>query len=335
MHSPRTEHLPCSPFPPSLPSLSFLRPVYKYISILWANTSTWQDPTTPQHTAASASLSSLPMSNSSPSAPLQSAVDDLVRILHQPSPPSLRELLEAYSVKGNGDRELLLAMLSAKSSEDQRLAAVIQSHQTLIQAHAAAQTQMHQQHLLVHYQQPGPGAPQRQTESQTQTHTHTHANTHLGVGPQGHLLSPSSAVIAPPSPSGTSTSQSHSSSSSPRLATTLPPIHSHLADLRSLPTGPTPKRRRTERDTMMLESIGNRAGPSRQLDGERRGRGQSQMQSQTQAQMNGQSQRGGRGTKMMVDEESGGVGEKGEEGGRGSPGRTKREQGQVGRDEMR
>jgi len=81
---------------------------------------------------------------------------------------------------------------------------------------------------------------------------------------------------------------------------------------------------------MMLESIGHRgasAGASRQLDGERRGRGQSQMQ----AQMNGQSQRGGRGSKMMVDEDRGSVvGEEGEER-RGSPGRMKRE----GRDETR
>ena len=50
---------------------------------------------------------------------LQAALDDLIHTLQQPSPPSLRELLEAYSQKGNGDRELLLAMLSAKSSEDQ------------------------------------------------------------------------------------------------------------------------------------------------------------------------------------------------------------------------
>ena len=37
----------------------------------------------------------------------------------QPPPPSLREILEAYKARGDGDREMLLAMLNAKSAEDQ------------------------------------------------------------------------------------------------------------------------------------------------------------------------------------------------------------------------
>ncbi|PIL29642.1 hypothetical protein GSI_08279 [Ganoderma sinense ZZ0214-1] len=41
------------------------------------------------------------------------------RVLEQPPPPTLREILEAYKAKGDGDREMLLAMLNAKSSEDQ------------------------------------------------------------------------------------------------------------------------------------------------------------------------------------------------------------------------
>ncbi|KIY51343.1 hypothetical protein FISHEDRAFT_56853 [Fistulina hepatica ATCC 64428] len=40
-------------------------------------------------------------------------------ILEQPPPPTLREILSAYTTKGDGDREMLLAMLNAKSSEDQ------------------------------------------------------------------------------------------------------------------------------------------------------------------------------------------------------------------------
>ncbi|KAI0322296.1 hypothetical protein OF83DRAFT_1049666, partial [Amylostereum chailletii] len=36
-----------------------------------------------------------------------------------PSPPTLREILGAYRTRGDGDREMLLAMLSAKSAEDQ------------------------------------------------------------------------------------------------------------------------------------------------------------------------------------------------------------------------
>jgi hypothetical protein len=224
---------------------------------------------------------------------LQNALDELVQILQQPGPPSLRELLEAYSQKGNGDRELLLAMLNAKSSEDQvsrleslplplpfapdhllilaistqRVAAVIQSHQTLIQAHAVAQSQMQQQQqqqLQIHHQQA------------TQ---HTHRLNHLPMTTysnnnntgHGHLLPSSSQVIAPPSPSGTS--QSQSSTSSPRLQTILPPIHSHLAELRTLSAGPSTKRRRTERDgMMMIDSIASSARGSGSKSGGEIGR---------------------------------------------------------------
>lgn len=35
------------------------------------------------------------------------------------APPTLREILTAYKQKGDGDREMLLAMLNAKSAEDQ------------------------------------------------------------------------------------------------------------------------------------------------------------------------------------------------------------------------
>ena len=38
---------------------------------------------------------------------------------HQSPPPSLREILSAYRTKGDGDRDMLLAMLSAKTAEDQ------------------------------------------------------------------------------------------------------------------------------------------------------------------------------------------------------------------------
>ena len=37
----------------------------------------------------------------------------------QMPPPSLREVLGAYNLKGDGDRDMLIAMLNAKSAEDQ------------------------------------------------------------------------------------------------------------------------------------------------------------------------------------------------------------------------
>jgi len=37
----------------------------------------------------------------------------------KPPPPTLREILGAYRSRGDGDREMLMAMLNAKSAEDQ------------------------------------------------------------------------------------------------------------------------------------------------------------------------------------------------------------------------
>ncbi|KAL4068283.1 hypothetical protein V8B97DRAFT_2018379 [Scleroderma yunnanense] len=54
-------------------------------------------------------------------------------VLEQPPPPSLREILGAYKAKGDGDRDMLLAILNAKSAEDQRLAAVASLHRTLLE----------------------------------------------------------------------------------------------------------------------------------------------------------------------------------------------------------
>ncbi|KAK7058308.1 hypothetical protein VNI00_001939 [Paramarasmius palmivorus] len=44
------------------------------------------------------------------------------QLIQTPPPPTLREILTAYRTKGDGDREMLLAMLNAKAAEDQRLA---------------------------------------------------------------------------------------------------------------------------------------------------------------------------------------------------------------------
>ncbi|KAG8965624.1 hypothetical protein FRC00_010177 [Tulasnella sp. 408] len=56
----------------------------------------------------------------------------------QTPPPNLTEILAAYAQKGDGDREMLLGILKAKSAEDQRIAAVATLHQTILQLQAAA-----------------------------------------------------------------------------------------------------------------------------------------------------------------------------------------------------
>ncbi|KAJ1310369.1 hypothetical protein OPQ81_007107 [Rhizoctonia solani] len=59
--------------------------------------------------------------------------------LSQAPPPSLREILTAYNSKGEGDREMLVALLNAKSAEDQRLASLATLHHTVLQMqHAIA-----------------------------------------------------------------------------------------------------------------------------------------------------------------------------------------------------
>ncbi|KAF9535508.1 hypothetical protein CPB83DRAFT_841883 [Crepidotus variabilis] len=59
-------------------------------------------------------------------------------VLEQVPPPSLREILSAYRNKGDGDRDMLLAMLNAKTAEDQRLAAISSLHRTMLDIYQQA-----------------------------------------------------------------------------------------------------------------------------------------------------------------------------------------------------
>ncbi|KAF8759137.1 hypothetical protein RHS01_02704 [Rhizoctonia solani] len=54
----------------------------------------------------------------------KSVLDSTFQALSQSPPPTIREILGAYSAKGEGDREMLVALLNAKSAEDQRIAAM-------------------------------------------------------------------------------------------------------------------------------------------------------------------------------------------------------------------
>ncbi|KAF8506658.1 hypothetical protein F5888DRAFT_1797912 [Russula emetica] len=55
------------------------------------------------------------------------------QVLDQPPPPTLREILGAYRSRGDGDREMLMAMLNAKSAEDQRIASVASLHRSMLE----------------------------------------------------------------------------------------------------------------------------------------------------------------------------------------------------------
>ncbi|CAE6433509.1 unnamed protein product [Rhizoctonia solani] len=91
--------------------------------------------------------------------------------LSQAPPPSLREILTAYNSKGEGDRDMLVALLNAKSAEDQRLASLATLHQTVLQMqHAIAIA-------AVTAQQPAarPAVPQPQPQPQSSRRKRSHA----------------------------------------------------------------------------------------------------------------------------------------------------------------
>ncbi|CAE7081691.1 unnamed protein product [Rhizoctonia solani] len=69
----------------------------------------------------------------SPNPSTKSVLDSTFQALSQAPPPTIREILGAYSSKGEGDREMLVALLNAKSAEDQRIAAVAALQQTVLQ----------------------------------------------------------------------------------------------------------------------------------------------------------------------------------------------------------
>jgi hypothetical protein len=58
-------------------------------------------------------------SNDSLSQQQRVALQAALNTFDQPPAPSLREVLGAYRLKGDGDREMLLAILNAKAAEDQ------------------------------------------------------------------------------------------------------------------------------------------------------------------------------------------------------------------------
>ncbi|KAF7306629.1 hypothetical protein MIND_00454300 [Mycena indigotica] len=53
----------------------------------------------------------------------------------KPPAPTLRDVLGAYKANGDGDREVLLAVLKAKTSEDNRQAALATLYDSMLQLH--------------------------------------------------------------------------------------------------------------------------------------------------------------------------------------------------------
>ncbi|RDB29079.1 hypothetical protein Hypma_015228 [Hypsizygus marmoreus] len=90
----------------------------------------------PPH-SASAESSSASQSSRNPDE-LKQLVASALNVLEQTPPPSLREILGAYRSKGDGDRDMLLAMLNAKTAEDQRLASVAALQRSVLEVYQGA-----------------------------------------------------------------------------------------------------------------------------------------------------------------------------------------------------
>ncbi|KIP11452.1 hypothetical protein PHLGIDRAFT_124854 [Phlebiopsis gigantea 11061_1 CR5-6] len=60
-------------------------------------------------------------------------VASTLRVLDQRAAPSMHEILAAYTTKGDGDRDMLFALLNAKTAEDNRMAADRNLRRTLLE----------------------------------------------------------------------------------------------------------------------------------------------------------------------------------------------------------
>ncbi|KAI0076287.1 hypothetical protein K474DRAFT_1708341 [Panus rudis PR-1116 ss-1] len=124
-------------------------------------------------------------------------------VLDQPPPPSLREILGAYRAKGDGDRDMLLAMLNAKTAEDQRIAAVASLHRTMLELHtytAQSQPPVHppEVHSVYPYQPHFPSPPTTSYQHSPPLHSHAHSESSSRVRRRTESttsLHPSSAHI--------------------------------------------------------------------------------------------------------------------------------------------
>ncbi|KAJ7666461.1 hypothetical protein B0H17DRAFT_1089882 [Mycena rosella] len=80
--------------------------------------------------------------NYGPDPSLGHIVSSASSVLDQPPPPSLRDILGAYKTNGDGDRDMLLAMLNAKTAEDQRLASLAALHRTMLEVYHSPPPQL-------------------------------------------------------------------------------------------------------------------------------------------------------------------------------------------------
>lgn len=101
-----------------------------------------------------------------------------LRALDQRPPPTMHEILAAYTAKGDGDRDMLFALLNAKTAEDNRMAADRNLRRTLLELYRAQpqpSTSAYSGHHHPMHQYPLPSPPTSLYQQSPTVHTQSPA----------------------------------------------------------------------------------------------------------------------------------------------------------------
>ncbi|KAK7064522.1 hypothetical protein R3P38DRAFT_3339788 [Favolaschia claudopus] len=107
-----------------------------------------------------------------PDPSLGRVVSSASSILDQPPPPTLRDILGAYKANGDGDRDMLLAMLNAKAAEDQRLASIAALHRSMLEVYQTQPLEMNGSHHHHYPPKYTPSPPLRDARPQRNVYHH-------------------------------------------------------------------------------------------------------------------------------------------------------------------
>ncbi|CAD6569297.1 MAG: hypothetical protein TREMPRED_005177 [Tremellales sp. Tagirdzhanova-0007] len=104
-----------------------------------------------------------------------------------PPPASLESILESFRRSGEGDRDLLLAILGAKKAEEERLTALVQSRLAILQARLS----IHSTGAIVASSHPSPPScpsPATRNPTQSRPSSDSSCSTEHGTGPSSFAM---------------------------------------------------------------------------------------------------------------------------------------------------
>ncbi|KZT61351.1 hypothetical protein CALCODRAFT_506337 [Calocera cornea HHB12733] len=145
--------------------------------------------------------------------PEPTSFDWALSVLAQPTPPTVREILTAYSKNGREDRELLLSLLAAKTAEDNRIAHQLALHRSL---------------LHLQYNLPLSPPPEPSSFPALPSHSHSHSHLREEYKPLDRPYGPSYAPGPAAHSNAHDTYPSPTTSSPPGLGSRSPPSASTL-----------------------------------------------------------------------------------------------------------